>query len=141
MLFGGKVFNVIGASLPAIMWVLSIVIPAFTLLVGVFIRLTPNWDGCHICGVPVGVPDNSRVVMTKERLQWLAAIGTVKTQVSVFRALRGTSRPGASTMNTLGDDLDKNSISSSYSSKVSVSGKFGQENIPMLPVHPKETFN
>ncbi|KAI3661475.1 hypothetical protein MP638_007205 [Amoeboaphelidium occidentale] len=141
MLFGGKVFNVIGPSLPAIMWVLSIVIPAFTLLVGVFIRLTPNWDGCYICGVPVGVPDNSRVVMTKERLQWLAAIGTVKTQVSVFRALRGTSRPGASTMNTLGDDLDKNSISSSYSSKISVSGKSGQENIPMLPVYPKETFN
>ena len=93
--YGGVVFSCYG--LPASLWGYSILFAALTLPIGVAIRFIPNWDGCTICGVGVAIPDNYRVFLTKERLAWQDSIGKVRTQISVFKALRGTTRPGTST--------------------------------------------
>ena len=102
--FGGNVFNTV--PIPGSYWAASILIATLTFPVGVMMRLIPSWPGCTLCGVGIAVPDNSRVVITKERLQWQHAIGQVRTQISVFRALRGTPRhpdTGNSSLNSLND--------------------------------------
>lgn len=88
--FGGDAFQTV--PITGAMWATSIVVGFVSLPIGIVIRLLPSWDGCTLCGRSVGVPDTSRVVMTKERLQWQHSIGQVRTQLQVFKALRGTSR-------------------------------------------------
>ena len=73
-------------------WLASVLIASLTLPIGIIIRLLPSWDGCVVFGKSLAVPDNDRVVMTKERLQWHDTIGKVRTQLSVYRALRNTAR-------------------------------------------------
>eukprot|EP00158_Paraphelidium_tribonemae_P007500 Partr_v1_DN28270_c3_g1_i4_m75374 putative ATPase, Ca transporting, plasma membrane len=139
--FGGVVFECYG--LPGAMWAYSILIASLTLPLGVAIRMIPNWDGCTVCGVSVAVPDNERVVMTKERLQWQHSIGQVRTSISVFRALRGSQRPGTSQGNSSIQDLDKVSIASSPSERKrsKMSSEAVNDFEPSDVVAPQPTFN
>lgn len=70
-------------------WLISMAIGSLTLPVGVIVRLLPTWDGCVVMGMSIAVPDNTRIIMTKERLAWHDSINKVRTQLSVFKALRG----------------------------------------------------
>jgi hypothetical protein len=102
--FGGQVFKT--TPITGYMWLASVIVGSITLPIGVIVRLIPDWDGCTVCGVPLAVPDRSRVVMTKERMQWQDSssrlitrnpgsnhsVDKVRTELSVFNALRGTPR-------------------------------------------------
>lgn len=91
--YGGIAFQTV--PLQWYHWLVSLFAGVITIPVGVIIRMLPSWDGCTICNVDVGKPDNSRIIMTKERLQWFDTVGKVRTQLSVFRALRGNIRPSS----------------------------------------------
>jgi hypothetical protein len=87
--FGGEVFKT--TPITGYMWLASIIVGSLTWPIGVIIRLIPDWDGCTICGVGIARPDNSRVVMTKERLQWQHTIGTFSLSKSSLMYFRTSS--------------------------------------------------
>lgn len=82
--FGDAVFQTVPLS--GVQWAISICIGFLSLPVGVIVRLIPDeiffWRKQE-------EPD--RIFMSKERLQWASAIHQVRTQMSVFKALRGGS--------------------------------------------------
>jgi Ca2+-transporting ATPase len=112
--FGGYVFKV--APMTPYMWAASVIIGSVTLPIGVVIRLLPTWDGCSVFGREWAVPDNSRVVMTKERLQWHHTIGQVRTQLSVFQALRGTGRYSSMSQDLVGSETPRSRNSVDFGS-------------------------
>jgi Ca2+-transporting ATPase len=80
--FGGTAFKTVPLNISQ--WCVSVGIGFLSIPLGVIIRLIPD-----ICYSP---PPPERVFMTKERLQWIGVISKVQTQLSVFRALRGSRR-------------------------------------------------
>lgn len=83
--YGGVVFKTV--SLSGEYWAVSVLIGFVTLPIGMIIRLIPLPQ--HWC-IPRSIREHERVVMTRERLQWISAVGQVQAQLSVFRALRGS---------------------------------------------------
>ncbi|KAI3654951.1 hypothetical protein MP228_000331 [Amoeboaphelidium protococcarum] len=124
MFFGGSVFKTV--PITGGMWAASVLVGLLVLPLGVVVRLLPTGNGCVVCGVPIGLRDESRLVMTRERLQWQHAIGSVRTQLHVFKALRGTARHS---INSSGS-IETDSISSGHRSHGG-SPHSGKRGIPM----------
>lgn len=82
--FGGNVFKTTSQS--GNYWAVAIIIGLLTLPIGAALRKLPISDKWCI---PRDVRDHGRIMMTRERLQWLSAVGQVRTSLSVLKTLRG----------------------------------------------------
>ena len=79
--FGGLPFSTVPLSWD--LWLVSVGIGIISLPIGLALRLLPE----------CGQPEASRVFLSKERLQWQAAIHEVRKGLAVFTALRRARRP------------------------------------------------
>jgi Ca2+-transporting ATPase len=120
MQYGGVAFSTVPIN--GAVWGASIGFALITFPVGVIMRLLPSWDGCTILGIDIARPDNTRVYMTKERLQWHDTVGKVRTQLSVFRALRGNVRQSMSRSTENMDERPSTSLSTTSGKDIHQSG-------------------
>lgn len=89
--FGGLVFEVVPLSLS--LWLISLGIALFSLPVALIIRLLPKLPLPSSSSSMVGEPHRTRVIMTRERLRWQAAISDVRRSLAFYSALRRARQP------------------------------------------------
>eukprot|EP00834_Sanchytrium_tribonematis_P005994 NODE_405_length_7994_cov_0.788600.p7 type:complete len:129 gc:universal NODE_405_length_7994_cov_0.788600:5676-6062(+) len=82
MMVGGPIFKI--APIDGGYWGLSIGLGFVGLLIGVIARLIPDEVFCCKKHEP------ERIVMNPERIRWQSAISQVRTELRVFKALRGS---------------------------------------------------
>lgn len=81
--YGGKPFSTI--PIPWYMWLVSVGIGALSLPIALVVRLLPDW--------PSKNEGSERIYMSRERLQWQAAIGDVQRSLAFFNAIRRARKP------------------------------------------------
>lgn len=88
--FGGRVFGTV--PLPLYCWLVSILVGLIALPLGLILRLLP--DKSIIGAATAGeVTESERIVMTRERLHWQAAIGDVRRSLAFYSAIRRSMKP------------------------------------------------
>lgn len=81
--YGGRPFSTV--PIPWHLWLVSLGIGALSLPIALIVRLLPDW--------PSRGDKQERIYMSRERLQWQAAIGDVRRSLAFFNAIRRARKP------------------------------------------------